>query len=457
MPCVLSHLSFAYPDRPHLFQDFTATVTPGDRIAVIGPNGAGKSTLLQLLAGTAIPTSGHIDHDLEPVLALMNPERADRSWGQSAWRQIRDRVVENPALLLLDEPTRHLDYDHRRQLAGWLTRLSGAIVVVSHDVDFLDAVATHTWHVAGGTIDQAALPPSLYLHLREEDAIAYERRWRQQQERIERLEEDIQGTKEQARHTERTTHDDKARRHAKKVANKAKARETRLEHWKASGEMLAAPHHAHVLRYTWDHVAVTPGVICRVEGGSLGYGQTVLDELYLTVRAGDRIGLMGDNGTGKSSLLAALLGRFSGQVVGYWRRPEGPVGYVEQVFDGDAGVSLWQYFQEHSALSEGLGRAWLQSYGFRSGQLDQAVEHLSQGEQVKLQVAAFSAAGVPVLALDELEHHLDWPSLEAIAEGLRRYPGTLVVISHQPRFLSQLGVTTRWVTGRGTVSVETVD
>lgn len=457
MHLTISHVSFAYPEQSELLCDISASLEEGSRAALIGANGGGKSTLLQLLLEHLMPTSGHIQNPFHPRQALLNPVGSGESWGQAAWHQISGILVQEPAFLLLDEPTRHLDRRHRLKLAEWLNRLTTVtMVLVSHDLEFLDAVATHTWHLASGRLTAAACPPSIYLTQVEIEQESYRRRYQQQQETIHRLEQDIQETKQQARRTEEKTTDSGQRRYAKKVAKKALSREKRLEHWKESGEMLQASRDAHVLRYTWEHVKPLSGTLMRVEKGSIAWtpGRPVLKELFLDVRAGDRIGIMGDNGVGKSSLLEALLGQFPGFVDGYLRPPEVLFGYVQQVFDGSPAETCWQYFARHSSLPTGLGRAWLQSYGFSTNHLGRPVTALSQGEQVKLQIAAWSAAGIPLLCLDEPEHHLDWPSLDAVSRGLAEYPGALLVISHQPRFLEDLRITTRWTVAERRVTVE---
>ncbi|NMP24762.1 ATP-binding cassette domain-containing protein [Sulfobacillus harzensis] len=453
MPLRLSHISFSYPNHESLFQDVSAHVQPGHRVALIGPNGAGKSTLLRIIAGQIAPTEGQITNTLAPTGFYLDPTFQAASWGQSAWRDLSYLMVQKPALLVLDEPTRHLDARHRMMLADWLGGLKGAVIVVSHDLAFLDQVATHTWHLDKGHIQMAPLSPGAYLHQRQEDEAAYRRRYQDQQDTLRKLAQDIQHTKEQARHTERTSHDSTQRRYAKKVAKKAKAREKRLEQWQSSENFLQAPRDPHRLRFLWDHVERAAGTLIRLEDVELGWDEPLLSHLFLEVMPQDRIAVVGDNGSGKSSLFDVMRGAFRGWTKGYLRVPDSQkVGFVRQVFACDPSETVWSYFSRQSRLSQGYGRAWLQAYGFSTDQLTSHAADLSHGEKVKLEVAALSAAGVPLLMLDEPEHHLDWPSLETTAQGLQDYPGALLVISHQADFLNRLGMTKRWTVFSGRVA-----
>lgn len=328
------------------------------------------------------------------------------------------------------------------------------MVLASHDIDFLDSVANRTWHLNGGKLRTSDGPPSRHLEALRLETTAYERRYGQQQKRLQTLREDVAETRKQAVRTEHESHNAGARKKAKKVARKARARESRLEHYLESGEQLAAPKEPHLLRYTWDHVAKSSGVIARLERVSLGWGPPCLQEVSLEVRSGDRIGITGDNGSGKSTLLNTILGRFQGFTSGYVRPVAEGYGYIAQVFHPPKNKTCWQFFEEFSTLAPGLGRAWLLSYGFRERQIFSSADNLSDGELVKLQIAAWSAAGVGVLALDELEHHLNMFSLETISHGLKQFPGTLLVISHCPHFLEELGVNVTWYVADKRVAIK---
>lgn len=457
MSLVLSRVSLAYENHPPLFDPITVTLSARRRVGLIGPNGAGKSTLLRIIAGAMSPSSGHVTASFGSILLVEEPTQEDESWGEVAFRHLRDAILHEPDLLLLDEPTRHLDYAHRQRLATWLVELRHTtLIIISHDLDFLDAVVTDTWQLDQGVFFSAPLAPSQYLVQRERQAEAYERQYQQQQKQIDALRRDIQETRNQAKRTEESTTDSGQRRLAKKVAKKAKSRETRLKQWEESGDVLKAPILRHSLRMLWDQVPPLEGIVARLENVSLGFTPEimVLKNLYLEVKAGERIAIMGNNGAGKSTLIDALTGQFSGTTSGYVRPFAEPIGYVRQTFDGITGDTVWEYFSRYSVLSVGLGRAYLGAYGFYEDAWSRPIDELSQGELVKLALVSRCALGSSCLILDEPEHHLDALSLQSVVAGLRDYPGALLVISHQPRLLQALAMTKVWHVGDGRVEIE---
>lgn len=445
-PIQLHGLAMRYDERT-IFENVDALLEGGDRVALIGANGAGKSSLLRIIAGRTAASAGGVHCFGARVAWLDHPSQEVGSWGEREWKALGSLLRGDSELLLLDEPTRHLDLGHRQELVRWIRRSRiSAMLLVSHDLDFLNQVATVTWHLDGGGLRTFAGTPRAYLEQRQAEESAYRRQYQDQQLFIERLQQDVATTREQARSTERSTIDSTIRRKSKKVAKKAKAREHRLEQLIASEQYLAAPQDPHVLRFTWNHVVLSRGVVAKVEDGSLDYGQARLFEhLFLEIQAGDRLGIVGNNGGGKSSLVEALLGlNVSATLSGHWRQFQGSVGFMAQVLPGSETMTIWQYFQQKSALSEGLGRAWLKAYGFQDAQLPEPLGSVSHGERVKLEISALAAQGPSVLVLDEPEHHLDWPSLATIAHGLSQYPGTLIVISHIPTFLEEIGCRSYW-------------
>ncbi len=443
-------------DGVTLYQGVSLTARPGERVALIGANGVGKTTLLKVIAETRQPNSGSVWNTLGAPGWYQEPDpHLDGSWGERAWRTLEQCLRTDPSLILLDEPTRHLDQDHQKMLIRWLLRLKTSLqIIVSHDRAFLNQVATRTWWIRDRTIQDFGGPPALAFAVVAQQDDAYRRAFEAQERATRRLLSDIRQTKDQARHTEQGTIDSGQRRLAKKVAKKAKSRERRLAQRMESPDYLKAPIDPHYLRFTWEHLAPIPRVVSRVEDGTVGWDVALLTHIWLTLKGGDRVRVTGPNGTGKSSLLEAICGGRTRRD-GYFWGPIGLVGRLHQVIP-DHEVGVFSYFRQGIMLPQGRDRAWLQAYGFNERHLAQDVGELSDGEKMRLNLARLTAQGVPTLMLDEPEHHLDEDSLDTICRGLIEYPGTLVVVSHHETLLSALDLTTRWHVNQGTVEVSSV-
>lgn len=439
-----------------LYQHVSLTAEPGERIALIGANGTGKTTLLKIIAQVWQPEQGSVWNTMGSPNWYQEPDPdGDGSWGQRAWKTLEQCLRTDPSLILLDEPTRHLDEDHQTMLIRWLLRRRATLqIIVSHDLVFLNQVATRTWWIRDLTIQDFGGPPAMALEVVAQQNDAYRRAFEAQERETRRLLADIRQTKDQARRTEEGTTDSSQRRLAKKVAKKATSRERRLAQRMESSEYLEAPIDTHRLRFTWDHIDPIPRVVCRVEDGRVGWEGTLLDHVWLTLKGGDRVRVTGPNGAGKSSLLEAICGGATRRG-GYFWGPLGRIGYLQQVLQ-DPAMGVLSSFRQGILLPTGQDRAWLQAYGFTERHLSQNVNDLSDGEKMRLNLARLTAQGVPTLILDEPEHHLDGDSIEAICRGLVGYPGTVVVISHHETLLRALGLTTRWHVNQGTVKVSSV-
>lgn len=443
-------------DAVTLYQKVSLTAEPGECIALIGANGSGKTTLLNIIAGQLRPEKGSIWNTVGTPAWYQEPDPdIAGSWGQRAWKTLQECLRDDPRLILLDEPTRHLDDVHQATLNRWLSRLDHSLqIIVSHDLAFLNQVATRTWWIRNHTIEDFGGPPALALEMVAQRGLAYQRAFEAQEKDTRRLLSDIRETKDQARRTETGTKDSGQRRLAKKVAKKAKSRERRLSHRMESSDYLKAPIEAHVLRFTWDHMEAIPPRVWRVEDGEVGWTHSLLNHVWLNLKGGDRVRVTGPNGSGKTSLLAALYGD-GARRDGYFHGPLGSVGRLHQVVSIDV-EDVLTYFRKGIRLPTGRDRAWLQAYGFGERHLSQPVSSLSDGERMRLNLSRLTAMGVSTLILDEPEHHLDEDSLEAICRGLMGYPGTLVVVSHHETLCDTLGLSIRWHVNQGTVEVSSV-
>jgi ATP-binding cassette subfamily F protein 3 len=271
--------------------------------------------------------------------------------------------------------------------------------------------------------------------------------YRDQQEEIARIEEDIRRTKEQARSVEARTKSgmgaDVARRLAKKVAKKAKARERRLEKSLESEDHIEKPIRG------WNLHLVDLGrnpiederIVLEVEDLRAGYdGREIVRGADLLVRGRDRIALLGENGSGKSTLLRCIAGRlpYSGVVrLG----PSIRVGYMSQEGEELPGEqTVFSLFRSRTQMYEDEARAYLHKFLFTGEEVFKPLTTLSYGQRAKLALAILILSDANFLILDEPTSHLDMPALEAVERALAQYTGPLVLVSHDRYFIERIGV-----------------
>jgi ATP-binding cassette subfamily F protein uup len=451
----------------------TLGVSAGDRIGIVGANGDGKSTLLRLIAGLEEPDAGAVTRVTGLDLALLGQVddldeartvrdelvggRADHEWAADArFRTVLDgllggvairrfpngldtpvaglsggerrrialarALIDSPELLLLDEPTNHLDVEGVDWLAHHLASRRGSLLVVTHDRWFLDAVCMYTWEVADGDVHQYEGGYAAYVLARAE-------RDRQASAREERRQQLIR--KELAW----------LRRGPPARTSKPKFR---IE---AANELIEdepeARDRAELLRFASSRLGDR---VLDAEDVSLAYGErAVLRHLTWRLGPGDRVALVGVNGSGKTSLVKLLSGELA---------PAS--GAVET----GATVKLAHLSQDtaevpgHLRVLESLeavrGRARLAGgqeiaassladrFGFRGEKAWTLVRDLSGGERRRLQLMRLLMDEPNVLLLDEPTNDLDIDTLTALEDLLDGWPGTLVVVSHDRYFVERV-------------------
>jgi ATPase subunit of ABC transporter with duplicated ATPase domains len=377
-----------------------------------------------------------IDH-LDPATPL-----GRLSGGEQARALLAGTLLAGPTVLLLDEPTNHLDGDGLVWLEGWLRGFAGTVVVVSHDRAFLDAVVGCILELEpGGTLTRYEGGYSDHRAERERRRAKLALDYEAQEKRRRRLEADIATTRRQAQHTERTVSRaaaPKLKRYAKKVARKAKAREGRLQRELEGDRAVTLPAERPTLRLRLeDHgrgrrrIAALRGVRSRALVG-----------VDLTLHRGDRVAVTGPNGAGKTTLLEVLSGVLvpaagTVELAGAVRvLPQTPMA-----LPADERVVDW--LRAQASLDEGAARTLLGAFALDTAAAHRPLGRLSPGERARVHMAAMVASGAELLLLDEPTNHLDPETLEAVEAALRRFAGTLVVVSHDRAFLDGVGVTRR--------------
>lgn len=330
-------------------------------------------------------------------------------------------LLTEPDLLLLDEPTNHLDLKSIAWLEDYLAAFRGAVLVISHDRYFLDRVCGRMAELLLGNVETYDGNYTEYLEKR---TAVYEVRmkaWELQQKEIARQEAIIAMYK---------------RFNREKSIRAAESRQKRLD----KVERLERPQEEGTVRFRFETRRRTGDDVLITEGLTKGYGERILfKDLKMHVRAGDRIALIGDNGTGKSTLLKCLIGT---------EKPDGGV------IRWGTGVDLGYYDQHQAELHENksvLDEVWdrfprmeqyevrgaLGLFLFTGDEVFAPISTLSGGEKGRVALTELMLRKDNVLLLDEPTNHLDMDSREVLENALSDFPGTIISVSHDRYFINR--------------------
>lgn len=346
------------------------------------------------------------------------------SGGQKCRAALAKLLLQDSSYLLLDEPTNHLDIDAVRWLEKFLAGHHGGAAIISHDRYLLDRLAQRIVEVDRRGIQSFPGNYSNYVRVKQLRELTQERQYGQDKAFIEKERDFI------------------AKHMAGQRTKEAQGRQKRLERRLADGEfVIEKPSERRNLKLNFDTEIDQGRIVLDASELSKQYGaKTLFRDLSLQVLSGQRIGITGPNGTGKTTLLKIALGQVAADAGKIGLDPKAVVGYYAQEVSGlnARGNVVTEILSVRPDYDEKMARSYLAKFLFRGDDVFKPVEKLSGGEQSRVRLAKLILQQPTLLVLDEPTNHLDIPSREALENALDNYPGTIVTVSHDRYFLDRI-------------------
>lgn len=462
----VKHVSFAHL-RP-IFKDVSFTVGDNQIVGIAGPNGAGKSTLFKLLMREEHPKEGEIIIDgtivvvpqeikYDPILekCLTVREYLDEhyikedreilqilhglemndiqlyesphflSGGQKTKLAITRALLLEPDILLLDEPTNFLDTKGKLWVMKFLSDYPKTLILVSHDLELMDSAIDKiiTINPAKAEIEEYKGTYSQFLVLKKQHDALLTRQIVNESKHIKKMEKSLVGLM--------------SRRSEKGVRQRVQLQK-RIARIKEALPPL--PKEARGIKINLPEPQTLSGIPVKTTGISKSYeDKVILNDLSLIIGKGEKIALLGPNGVGKSTLIKIIMGIVTPDTGSIEMAERLKIGYYSQELETlDFSKNLLETISHVKAMPEEKIRAHLAAFLFSGDRVFQKVGSLSGGEKTRLSIALLILENYNMLILDEPTTYLDVLSQRIILEAIKKYTGTLLIVSHTEDFIKEL-------------------
>jgi len=358
----------------------------------------------------------------------------DFSGGWRVRLNLAKTLMQPSDLMLLDEPTNHLDLDAILWLSNWIKSFKGALILISHDRDFLDDCVSYVAHLYRQTIELYSGNYSQFEVLRAAKMAEIQSNYIKQQKEVAHMQSFINRFKAKAT-----------------KARQAQSRVKALEKM----ELIAPAHIDSPFNFKISETDKISNPLVSLSQAELGYSEPVLSEVGFTICPGDRIGLLGANGAGKSTLIKSIVGTLP---ILNGDRETGTnfrVGYFSQhqVDDLDLSISAFIHIQRlDETKTEKQIRTYLGGFAFKGDKVKDPIRLFSGGEKARLAFAIISYQKPNILLMDEPTNHLDMEMRHALTVAIQTFKGAILLISHD-RHLLNSSVDTFYLIDKGSLNI----
>jgi len=452
-----------YGDRLILdIKDFE--VFEGDRIGIVGQNGAGKTTMLNILLKKIEPDEGQVfltesysyisqtenyygECEENKIMKLFKaPDKYEDflSGGEKVRLKISKALSENKKLILADEPTSNLDANSIKILEDMLKNYKGALLIVSHDRDFLDSLCNTILQIEDGKIKVYKGNYSKYLELKNEERKREETEHNEyltEKKKLEhavigkeKIRENIKKTPKRMGNSEARLHKMGGQKQKGKIDKNIKTLKSRIDH-------LEVKEKPKTISET--KINIQPGMeiisknIVEVKNLSLFAGNKLLiNNANFKIKRGQKVGILGDNGCGKTTLLKEIL-KNENENIKIANRVA--IGYFDQnqsILQKEK--SILENIRESSSYDQGFIRINLNNFGFKGEDVYKLVSSLSGGEVVKVALCKILLSDNNLLILDEPTNYLDIKATEALEKALASTEKTMIMVCHDRKFIENI-------------------
>ncbi|WP_044339195.1 ribosomal protection-like ABC-F family protein [Rossellomorea aquimaris] len=369
------------------------------------------------------------------ISELVGKDFNDCSGGEQTKLCLGLILLQKPDLLLLDEPTNHLDIGAVEWLEEFLKEYEGTVVCISHDRYFLDNVITKVYDLEDGELTIYHTNYSGFVKEKEDRLMIEFQAYQEQQKKIKKMKEAIKRLKEwanQANPPNEALHK-RARNMERALERMEKIKRPILDRKKMGLE--------------FEETDRSGKIVFSMENVSKSYGdKRLFSDAGLLVHFKDRTAIVGQNGTGKSTIIRMLLGEETADTGVVKIGSNVKLGYLSQHFTvTDPSVRLIDAFREEVPVTEGDARHILAKFLFYGPNVFRKVGQLSGGEKMRLRLAQLMHQDINFLVLDEPTNHLDIDSREVLEDALEDFKGTILAVSHDRYFLNKLFKKTYWI------------